>query len=695
MYVETIFCENMGPIEKAVIKAGVTPEGNPKPIVLVGKNGSGKSIMLSNIVDALHEIGDQAFSNITKKSHNGHKYLKIASGSQIRISKTSLCGFVSFIDDDKKRFEYIYTWGGITNNDVKNLFNGIGLPTPAIQIDSDSGKAVTNDVERVRKAFRSSVLTYFPAYRYELPDWLGEEYAFAQEREYDQRHYKDELACRIIVDSARRDTNKWLEDVLSNSKPDLILEGNHWQWTPYNDLTAVYQQTRKNIAIVLSKILGEDVDIVSNKGHVSGCRIAIFRRGTRVVVSPTYDSLSTGQAILADIFLTIIRYADTRNAYIGSSISSISGLVIIDEVDSHLHSALQYQVLPALMRLFPKVQFIVTAHAPLFVLGMEKEYGEDGFDVYEMPECSRISAESYREFQKAFDWLQESKTAQARQRKLTEKAINAVRSQLTPSINDEILVVTEGCTDWKHMEHALSKLSADYPELCGKVRFWHYHPKGKGNGEPEFDMGDSEVVRMCDQFRKLRQSQKIVFIVDADHPEKTKELIKVGATYKNWGNNVYSFQIPNSELRPDFTTVCIEHYYTDNELKTEIEFEGVKRRLFLSGEFTKRNGQTKDHQFFYENIQRLKKAGQYDIIEGDQGNRVTKLVDDSDNPVNFALSKNTFASEMLAGNQALANVSVEAFRKIFDVLKQIASEPMVNATVVNTPPRPIHPIPNA
>ena len=82
MYVETIFCENMGPIEKAVIKAGFTPEGNPKPIVLVGKNGSGKSIMLSNIVDALHEIGDQAFSNITKKSHNGHKYLKIASGSQ-------------------------------------------------------------------------------------------------------------------------------------------------------------------------------------------------------------------------------------------------------------------------------------------------------------------------------------------------------------------------------------------------------------------------------------------------------------------------------------------------------------------------------------------------------------------------------------------------------------------------------------
>lgn len=686
MYVETIFCENMGPIEKAVIKAGFTPEGNPKPIVLVGKNGSGKSIMLSNIVDALHEIGDQAFSNITKKSHNGHKYLKIASGSQIRIGKTSLCGFVSFIDDDKKRLEYIYTWGGITNNDVKNLFNGIGLPTPAIQIDSDSGKAVTNDVERVRKAFRSSVLTYFPAYRYELPDWLGEEYAFAQEREYDQRHYKDELACRIIVDSARRDTNKWLEDVLSDSKPDLILEGNHWQWTPYNDLTAVYQQTRKNIAIVLSKILGEDVDIVSNKGHVSGCRIAIFRRGTKVVVSPTYDSLSTGQAILADIFLTIIRYADTRNAYIGSSISGISGIVIIDEVDSHLHSALQYQVLPALMRLFPKVQFIVTAHAPLFVLGMEKEYGEDGFDVYEMPECNRISAESYREFQKAFDWLQESKTAQARQQKLTEEAINAVRSQLASSINDEILVVTEGCTDWKHMEHALSKLSADYPELCGKVRFWHYHPKGKGNGEPELDMGDAQLVEMCKQFAKIRQPQRMIFISDADNPNVTKSLTVNGSTFKKWGNNVYSFQIPNSEVRQNFSKVCIEHYYTDEVLKTEIEVNGIKRRLFLSHEFNKRTGLTADGVYSYEYHVKLTENG-YDIIE----DHVTKISDRSDHPVNYALPKNDFASEMLAGNQALANVSVEAFIKIFDVVRQIASEPIVTASVANNVSRPIRP----
>ena len=566
---------------------------------------------------------------------------------------------------------------------------------PRGEVRKGISKCVTKSKEEVESAFDSSVIAYFPSYRYAIPNWMGEEYSAERVKNPYQRQFKGELNRPIIVDSARLYTPSWIEDVVIDSRSDLTFsEGKIFLDANVRD-KKLLKVAKENVEKVLSSILEQEVTLRLGYRSEHENRLAICKKGkARELISPSFDALSTGQAILADLFITILRYADSIDINKSIEIADIEGVIIVDEIDAHLHADLQYHVLPKVTKLFPKVQFIVTAHAPLFVLGMEKEYGEDGFDVYEMPECNRISAENYREFQKAFDWLQESKTAQERQRKLTEEAINSVRSQLTTSGNDEILVITEGCTDWKHMEHALSKLAVDYPELWGKIRFWHYYPKGQG--EPAFDMGDSEVVKMCDQVRKLWQSQKIVFIVDADHPEKTKALIKDGATYKNWGNNVYSFQIPNSELRSDFAAVCIEHYYTDDELKTEIEFEGgVKRRLFLSGEFNKRNGQTQDHQFFYENIPRLKKSGQYDIIEGDQGNRVTKLVDDSDNPVNFALSKNTFASEMLAGNQALANVSVEAFKKIFDVLKQIASEPMVNATVANTPPRPIHPIPNA
>ena len=695
MYVETIFCENMGPIAKAVIKAGFTPEGNPKPIVLVGKNGSGKSIMLSNVVDALHELGDQAFNDVTKKDGLGHKYFKVASGNQIRLGANGLVGYVRFSENKNDHLEYLYLRGDAKKDKGHISFANAGLSNPQVQMDGENDKTATKDEKKARESFNKSVIAFFPSYRYAIPEWMGEDYVSKRVSDPYRRTFNGQLNRPIIVDNARLDTPSWIEDVVIDSRSDLVFAGPNIFIDSNIANTKLLKIAKSNIELVLSAILEQDIILRLGYRSERERRLAICKKGpNKELVSPSFDALSTGQAILADLFITILRYADLIDINKSISIADIEGIVIVDEIDAHLHADLQYRVLPKVMKLFPKVQFIVTAHAPLFVLGMEKEYGEDGFDVYEMPEGNRISAEDYREFQKAFDWLQESKTAQERQRKITEEAINSVRSQLTTFGNDEILVITEGCTDWKHMEHALSKLAADYPELCSKVRFWHYYPKGQG--EPEFDMGDSEVVKMCDQVRKLWQSQKIVFIVDADHPEKTKALIKDGATYKNWGNNVYSFQIPNSELRPDFAAVCIEHYYTDDELKTEIEFEGgVKRRLFLSGEFNKRNGQTQDHQFFYENIPRLKKSGQYDIIEGDQGNRVTKLVDDSDNPVNFALSKNTFASEMLAGNQALANVSVEAFRKIFDVLKQIASEPMVIAPVANTPSRSVSPTPNA
>ena len=49
MYLKKIACENMGPILCVDIEPGFDVNGNPKPLVLVGKNGTGKSILISNI----------------------------------------------------------------------------------------------------------------------------------------------------------------------------------------------------------------------------------------------------------------------------------------------------------------------------------------------------------------------------------------------------------------------------------------------------------------------------------------------------------------------------------------------------------------------------------------------------------------------------------------------------------------------
>ncbi len=47
-------------------------------------------------------------------------------------------------------------------------------------------------------------------------------------------------------------------------------------------------------------------------------------------------------------------------------LNTIEGIVLIDEVDLHLHIKLQKDILPQLIKLFPKVQFIVSSHSPFF-----------------------------------------------------------------------------------------------------------------------------------------------------------------------------------------------------------------------------------------------------------------------------------------------------------------------------------------
>ena len=45
------------------------------------------------------------------------------------------------------------------------------------------------------------------------------------------------------------------------------------------------------------------------------------------------------------------------------------GIVFIDEIDAHIHPTWQKKIIPILKDRFPNVQFIVTAHNPLVVLG--------------------------------------------------------------------------------------------------------------------------------------------------------------------------------------------------------------------------------------------------------------------------------------------------------------------------------------
>ncbi|PPV15431.1 AAA family ATPase [Clostridium butyricum] len=80
-----------------------------------------------------------------------------------------------------------------------------------------------------------------------------------------------------------------------------------------------------------------------------------------------FESLSDGYSAVIDIVINLIlRMEKTK-----SGIYDIGGIVIIDEVETHLHIELQKRIMPFLTSFFPNVQFIISTHSPFVLNSLE------------------------------------------------------------------------------------------------------------------------------------------------------------------------------------------------------------------------------------------------------------------------------------------------------------------------------------
>lgn len=84
------------------------------------------------------------------------------------------------------------------------------------------------------------------------------------------------------------------------------------------------------------------------------------------------DNLSDGYRRLVSIVMDISFRCMLLNKgmYGINACAMTEGTVLIDEIDLHLHPALQSSVMKGLQRGFPGVQFIITSHAPMIMTGI-------------------------------------------------------------------------------------------------------------------------------------------------------------------------------------------------------------------------------------------------------------------------------------------------------------------------------------
>ena len=82
-----------------------------------------------------------------------------------------------------------------------------------------------------------------------------------------------------------------------------------------------------------------------------------------------FNSLSSGFAAVLDIVLDLImRMEKTTNRTFDFN---IPGIVLIDEIETHLHLDLQKTILELLTGIFPNIQFIVSTHSPFILNSLE------------------------------------------------------------------------------------------------------------------------------------------------------------------------------------------------------------------------------------------------------------------------------------------------------------------------------------
>ncbi|WP_025144863.1 AAA family ATPase [Pedobacter jeongneungensis] len=135
----------------------------------------------------------------------------------------------------------------------------------------------------------------------------------------------------------------------------------------YHEMTLndFLENIERNLEIILPNI--DKVNIVDSE---SGRSIQYHQRGInpKNTQEPVgFDQLPSGTRNFAALILDLLlRFTEQQEV---SDISDFVGTVLIDEIDLHLHPKMQKEIIVQLAETFPNIQFIVTTHSPIPMLG--------------------------------------------------------------------------------------------------------------------------------------------------------------------------------------------------------------------------------------------------------------------------------------------------------------------------------------
>lgn len=513
MYLRELFIKNSGPIEELQLEMAFTPDDLPVPHLIVGRNGSGKTNLLSLVADALMEGAANVYQDILTPAHGaGRNWFRIVGGKTTRNGETGSFSILRF-EHDGKQYLYNEHAGEFTTEQVKALVPESLNEIPNWSDKNKNGKTFRMPEEVVRSIFQNGAHAFFPSSRSETPFWLNQDSIFEDTFDGAER-YNQNLNKPIYVEHGVDSFAQWLLGVLTESRTRAILVADPNDATKVtlnvvsNDFSLWMDATQTLSAAnqVLQAIMDDSEAYFYWAGRRQPRKVGVVS-GNQVVASGL-DSLSGGQSTLLTIFGTILRYADAT----GLNSRTVSGIVVIDELDAHMHIKLQMEAVPKLIAMFPRIQFIISTHSPIFLLGMEKKFPDGGVKIIEMPRGNPLTAEAYDEFAQAFEVLQD-----------TEAFEDKMSAQLTA--NEKPIVWFEGALDERYFKRAAQLLG--FEDL---VESFHWIGTLVDNQGP-FNTGNTALNHAVALLKANPEftNRKIVLVYDCDtkKPNETFDNVTV------------------------------------------------------------------------------------------------------------------------------------------------------------------------
>ncbi len=343
-----------------------------EPTVLIGVNGVGKSSILDCLTILLSQFTGRLQDSLSMRFFDENDIMKgrqlleceitVAVDGEREITWSLQKERVSSVRDVRstgmKRIEAIKSILYDVNseqlqalnqkrNDLTKALQAVSVALDLIEEDDNQTlpnlQAYTDELvsQLSTSNINLPVIVSYPVNRtvLEMPLDMTQDNIFSQVNAYDQALTGGRIDFKGFFEWFRNRED--LENELRRDNPD------------YRD---VQLQAARN---AISSLQPDFSDLRVIRASL---QMMVKKQGNELVV----NQLSDGEKCLLALVGDLARRLATANPYLDNPLTG-SGVVLIDEIELHLHPKWQREIIPALLRTYPNCQFIVSTHSPQII----------------------------------------------------------------------------------------------------------------------------------------------------------------------------------------------------------------------------------------------------------------------------------------------------------------------------------------